>query len=208
MLTIIFKLKTYNGGSYITKNVLLIIRQVELIEKKEFVTAALDSKHKAFVIHIATLSINSDDKMHPLKKAQIAHLKIDKISTKVFSKYTDFVDVFSPKLAAKLSIYTRINNYIIKLMDNWQPLYNPIYSLGFMKLETLKIYIKNNLTNGFIKLFKSLIRALIIFNKKSDRSLKLCVNYQSFNNLIIKNWYLLSLVGELLDWLGWAWHFT
>ena len=56
--------------------------------------------------------------MHLLKKAQIAHLKVDKVSTKVSSKYTNFVDIFLPKLAAKLHKYTRINNYAIELVDN------------------------------------------------------------------------------------------
>ena len=56
--------------------------------------------------------------MHPLKEAQIAHLKADEVSTKVFSKYADFADVFSPKLAIKLSEYIKINNYAIKLVDN------------------------------------------------------------------------------------------
>ncbi len=56
-------------------NVLLIIKRVELIRKKEFAIAALHLEYKAFVIHVATLNVDSVDKMHPLKKAQIAYLK-------------------------------------------------------------------------------------------------------------------------------------
>ena len=68
-----------------------------------------------------------------------------------------------------------------------------------MKLEMLKTYIKNNLANGFIGLSKSPIRASIFFDKKLNESLKLCMDYYSLNNLIVKNWYPLSLVRELLD---------
>ena len=71
-----------------------------------------------------------------------------------------------------------------------------------MKLETLKAYIKNNLANGFIKPFKSFARVTIFFDKKPDGSLRLCVNYQDLNNLIIKNWYPLVLVEESLDQLS------
>ena len=56
--------------------------------------------------------------MHPLKKAQIAHLKANKAPSKISSKYADFADIFSPKLAAKLSKHTKINDHAIKLVDN------------------------------------------------------------------------------------------
>ncbi len=39
--------------------------------------------------------------MQPLKRAQIAQLKVDEALIKVPSKYADFVNIFSPKLAAK-----------------------------------------------------------------------------------------------------------
>ena len=117
----------------------------------------------------------------------IARLKADETSSKVLSKYTDFVDVFLSKLALELPKYTKINDHAIKLVDNWQPLHGPIYNLSSMELETLKAYIKNNLVNGFIRPFKFLAGALILFDKKSNGSLRLCMDYQSLNNLTIKN---------------------
>ncbi len=77
-----------------------------------------------------------------------------------------------------------------------------------MKLEILKAYIENNLANGFIRPSKSPAGALILFNKKPDGSLRLCVDYQGLNNLTIRNQYFLPFVGESLDRLGWAWRFT
>ena len=68
-----------------------------------------------------------------------------------------------------------------------------------MELETLKAYIENNLANGFISFFKSPAGVLILFDKKPDGSLRLCVDYRGLNKLIIKNQYPLPLVGELLD---------
>ena len=115
--------------------------------------------------------------MHPLRRTQIAHLKVDKAFTKVLSKYTDFIDVSSPKLAIELLKHTRINDHAIELMDNWQPLYGPIFNLGPLKLEILKAYIKNNLANGFIRLSKSPVGAPILFDKKSNNSLRLYVDY-------------------------------
>ena len=146
--------------------------------------------------------------MYPLKKAQIAYLKADKASTKVSSKYADFANVFLPKLTAKFLKHIKINDYAIELVDDWQSLYSPIYSLGLVELKILKAHIKNNLVNSFIRPSKSLIKALIFFNKKPNGSLRLCVDHQGLNNLTIKNWYPLPLVGELFDQLNWAQHFT
>ena len=101
-----------------------------------------------------------------------------------------------------------INEHTIELKEDKQPPFGSIYSLGPVKLETLKTYIKTNLANGFIRLFKSPAKALIFFDKKLDRSLYLYINYWGLNNIIIKNQYLLLLIGKLLDWLSWAKRFT
>ncbi len=138
----------------------------------------------------------------------MAHLKADEALSKVPNEYANFVDVFSPKLAAKLPEHTGINNHAIKLVDDWQPLYGLIYSLGLVELETLKAYIENNLANSFIRPSKSPAGAPILFNKKPDNSLRLCVDYRGLNNLTIKNWYPLLLVEESLNQLGQAWCFT
>lgn len=66
-------------------------------------------------------------------------------------KYTDFLDIFSKKSIAVLFNNLDINKEcIIDLKSNKQLLYRPIYSLGLVELETLKIYIKTNLANRFI----------------------------------------------------------
>ena len=105
--------------------------------------------------------------------------------TKVPVEYADFA--FSPDLTSKLSEYTGINDHAIGLVDGQQPPYGPIYSLGPVLLETLKDYIETNLANSLIKPSKSLADAPILFDRKSDGFLWLCVNYQGLNNLIIKN---------------------
>ncbi len=77
-----------------------------------------------------------------------------------------------------------------------------------MELETLKAYIENNLASDFIRPSKSPAKVPILFDKKPDGSLRLCVDYRGLNNLIIKNRYPLSLVEESLDRIEWAWRFT
>ncbi len=130
-----FQARDLQWRSYTTGEVLPTTRQVVLIGKKEFVAAALNPEHEAFVVHIAALSVNLGDELYPSGRGQLAHLKADEATTKVPSKYTDFADVFLPKLAAELSKHTGINDHAIELVDDWQPSYGSIYSLGLIELE-------------------------------------------------------------------------
>ena len=128
--------------------------------------------------------------------------------TKVPAEYSDFADVFSPDLASELPVHTGINNHAIKLVDSQQPPYGPIYSLGPVELKTLKTYIETNLANGFIRPSKFPDGTPILFDRKSNGSLWLCVDYRGLNNLTIKNRYPLPLIKELFDRLGRAKQFT
>lgn len=84
-----------------------------------------------------------------------------------------------------------INKYAIELVEDKQPLYKLIYALSPMELEILKAYIETYLKTGFIQSSKFLAKALIIFDKKADKSSQLRVDYWGLNNLVIKNRYLL-----------------
>ena len=182
-------------------------KRVKLVGKKEFAVAAPDLEHETYVVHVASLSsalFIAFLNVYPSRKPQISGLIAEKAPTKVLAKYSDFVDVFSPNLATELPEHTEINTHTIDLEEGKQPPYRPIYSLGLVELETLKTYIEINLTNGFIHPSKSPAGALILFDKKLDGSLRLCVNYRSLNNITIKNRYPLPLFGESLDRLGYA----
>ena len=184
--------------------------------KKEFAAAALDPEHETYVVHVASLSSTPLASLgsppldvHPSRRPQISGLIAEEAPTKVPAEYSDFADVFSPDLASELPEHTGINDHAIKLVDGCQqPPYGPIYSLGPVELETLKAYIETNLANGFIRPSKSPAGAPILFDRKSDGSLRLCVDYQGLNNLTIKNRYPLPLIGESLDRLGRAKRFT
>ena len=183
-----FAEKKLTWRSYTAAEALPTTKRVELINKKEFAKAALDEESETFVVHVAALEAPlAGMAIHSSREAQISALIQDKAPTKVLSEYADYADVFSSNLAMELPKNTGINEYAIELQDGRQPSYGPIYSLGLVELETLKTYIKTHLKNGFIWPFKSPAGAPILFDKKPDSSLWLCVDYQSLNNLTIKN---------------------
>ena len=73
---------------------------------------------------------------------------------------------------------TGSNEHNIKLQKGKQPPYRPIYSLGLVELETLKIYIETYLKTGFIQPFKFPAGASILLNKK-QASVKRSTYYQA-----------------------------
>lgn len=64
------------------------------------------------------------------------------------------------------------------------------------------------MANGFIKSFKSPADVFIFFIKQSNSNFWLYIDYQNFNNLIIKNWYSLLMISKFLDLLDLAKRFT
>ena len=156
-------------------------------------------------MYMAALSV-LDSNVYPSQHTQFALLEAEKVI--IPSKYADYTYVFSPDSAMELSKHTNINNHFIDLIDDKQPLYSLIYSLRPVELKTLKSNIETKLANGFIKPSKSSAATPILFIRKKDSSFQLFVNYRGLNNLTIKNWYPLSLIGKSLDCLGCAKHFT
>lgn len=80
-----------------------------------------------------------------------------------------------------------MNKYAIKLEKDKLPPFRFIYSLDSVNLEMLKIYIKINLINNFIQLFKYFTNASILFDQKLYKSHCFYIDYQGFNNFTIKN---------------------
>ena len=198
---------TLTWRTYITNKALPTNEQVQIVDSKEFVIAALDVDSETFVVHVA-IREREEMPVHSERQAQVGALLFNEAPTEVPAEYSDYSDVFSAEHAAELPENTGMNEHAIELEEGKQPPFGPIYSLGLVELETLKTYIKTNLANGFIRPSKSPTGAPILFDRKPDGSLRLCVDYRGLNNITIKNRYPLPLIGESLDRLGRARRFT
>ena len=65
-------------------------------------------------------------------------------------KYIDYSNLFSVNNVAELLESIKINDHAINSEKAKLLFFKPIYSIIPVELETLKIYIKINFTNGFI----------------------------------------------------------
>ena len=194
---------TLSWRSYTAETALPTEQRLELVNPKTFAQDALDEKASCFVVHVAALALAS---IHASRTANIGAIST-KDNIELPSKYSDYAKVFSAEEADKLPEHTADDHKII-LEDNTMPPHGPIYSLGATELETLRAYIETNLSNGFIRPSTSPAGAPILFVRKPNRGLRLCVDYQGLNKITIKNRYPLPLVGEALDRLSCAKRYT
>ena len=74
-----------------------------------------------------------------------------------------------------------------------------LYNLFPKKLTKLRRYIENVLTKKWIKHFVLFVNASMFFVFKKNDELRLCMNYQKFNAIIIKNRYSLFLITKILN---------
>ena len=90
-------------------------------------------------------------------------------------------------------------DYAIDLKSEAQLISESIYSLLKTENKILRIYIKKQKSKKYIKSFTSSTEYSILFVKKSNESLKSCVNYRKLNAITVKNWYSISLCKEIFN---------
>nr|XP_048321702.1 uncharacterized protein LOC125419544 [Ziziphus jujuba var. spinosa] len=76
------------------------------------------------------------------------------------------------------------------------------YRMSPPELEELRRQLKEFLDAGYIQPSKASYGAPILFQKKYDGSLRLCIDYRALNKVTIKNKYPISLIANLFDQLG------
>ena len=70
-----------------------------------------------------------------------------------------------------------------------------------MELKELKIQLHDLVDKGFIKPSVSSWGAPVLFVKKKDGTLRLCIEYRQLNKVTIKNKYPLPRIDDLFDQL-------
>jgi len=123
------------------------------------------------------------------------------------SKYHEFANIFSKTKAENLPSHCPYD-LKINLEEGAQPPVGPIYSLSASEQEALKKFIEKNLNTYFIQPTLSSHGAPVLFIKKKDSSLCLCVNFCSLNHISKKDHYPLPLISDLLDSPHKAWVYS
>ena len=119
----------------------------------------------------------------------------------------EFRDVFPEELPPGLPPQREVDHRI-ELLPGTKPPSRPTYHMSAVELTELKKQLEELLTAGFIRPSKSPFGAPILFVKKKDGTMRLCIDYRALNNITIKNAYPLPRIDELFDRLQGARYFT
>nr|GEX32679.1 retrotransposon protein, putative, Ty3-gypsy subclass [Tanacetum cinerariifolium] len=118
----------------------------------------------------------------------------------------DFSDVFPEELPG--IPHEREVEFVIELILGTQPISKAPYRMAPIELKELKEQLQELLDLGFIRPSVSPWGAPVLFVKKKDGSMRLCIDYRDLNRVTIRNHYPLPRIDDLFDQLQCAKFFS
>ena len=98
--------------------------------------------------------------------------------------------------------------FVIDLVPGTSPIAKRPYRMSASELAELKKQLEELQRIGFIRPSSSPWGAPVLFVKKKDGSMRLCVDYRALNEVTIKNKYPLPRIDDLFDQLKGAKYFS
>ena len=94
---------------------------------------------------------------------------------------------------------TREIDFTIELVPGTEPIYKVPYQMAPTELKELKTQFQELLDLGFIRLSHSPWGSPVLFVKKKDGSIRMCIDYRELNKGTIKKKYPLPWIDDLFD---------
>ena len=141
--------------------------------------------HQVFLIHLS--EVEKEIKVNEFNKGM-----------KVF--LDEFKDVF-PEELNELPPMREVDHASIDLIVDAAPIAKAPYRHSLAQNVELENQLKDLLSKGYIRPSKSPWGALVLFVKKKDGLLRLCVDYRGLNKLTIKNKFPLPRIDNIFDHL-------
>nr|GEW86779.1 retrotransposon protein, putative, Ty3-gypsy subclass [Tanacetum cinerariifolium] len=131
--------------------------------------------------------------------ASLMDTSSDGPSLKTHPIVQDFSDVFPeelPRIPPEREV-----EFVIELISGTQPISKAPYRIAPIELKELKEQLQELLDLGFIRPSVSPWGAPILFVKKKDGSMRLCIEYRDLKRVTIRNRYQLPRINDLFDQL-------
>ncbi|XXG88324.1 hypothetical protein AAC387_Pa12g0548 [Persea americana] len=131
----------------------------------------------------------------------IAFISEDKKSTGVgeIPVVCEFPDVFPDEIPGLPPI--REIDFTIELAPGIAPISRAPNRMAPAELRELNTQLEELLDKGFVRPSMSPWGAPVLFVKKKDGSMRMCIDYRQLNQAIVNNRYPLPLIDELFDQL-------
>jgi hypothetical protein len=138
------------------------------------------------------------------KGYQLFAARVEEVFQNVVSNLEDhevlkeFKDVFQEVLGLSLK---RDINFSINLMPGATPVSKAPYRMSTPELKELQLQLKELLKKGYIRLSVSPWGSPVLFVKKKDGTMRLCIDFRQLNKVTVKNKYPLPRTDDLFDQL-------
>nr|GFB73705.1 hypothetical protein [Tanacetum cinerariifolium] len=119
---------------------------------------------------------------------------------------SEFPDVFPNEFSGISPV--REVEFSIELIPGAEPISKAPYRMALIELKELKDQLQELLERGFIRPSVSPWGAPVLFVKKKDSSMRLCIDHHELNKITIRNCYPLPRIDDLFDQLQGAMHFS
>ncbi|TYJ98730.1 pol protein [Cucumis melo var. makuwa] len=130
------------------------------------------------------------------KGAGIVYTRELEVSLSSESVVREYLDIFPDELPGLLP--PREIDFTIELESGTTPISRAPYRMALAELKELKVQLQELLNKGFIRPSVSPWGALVLFVKKKDGSMHLCIDYIELNKVKVKNRYPLPKIDDLI----------
>ena len=114
-------------------------------------------------------------------------------------RYAAYAKLWSSNQANKLPQHIEFDHPITFKDPEARPPIRPMYKMIWEEEEALRAYMAEHQPNGKVRLSTSPIGSPILFARKADGTLCLCVDYRSINQLVEPNRYPIPLMDKLYE---------
>ncbi|KAI3771892.1 hypothetical protein L6452_03063 [Arctium lappa] len=111
----------------------------------------------------------------------------------------EFPDVFPEDLPGLPP--DRVVDFRIDLIPGAAPIARAPYRLAPTEMQEMVVQLRDLLEKGFIRPSSSPWGAPVLFVKKKDGAMRMCIDYRELNKVTVKNRYLLPRIDDLFDQL-------
>ncbi|KAL4010649.1 hypothetical protein IC575_030152 [Cucumis melo] len=131
--------------------------------------------------------------------AHIVVVQREKLKPEDVPVVKEFLDVFPDDLSGLPP--DREIEFTIKLLPGTAPISQASYRMAPSELKELKMQLQELVDKGYIRPSVSPWGAPVLFVKKKDGTLRLCIDYRQLNKVTIRNKYPLPRIHDLFDQL-------